>query len=236
MAHRGAHFQALENSLASIKAARGLGYSYVETDVRSTADGQVVLFHDRHTRRVLGGDVAVSAATYADLADLSVVPHAVPTLESALTAFPDMRFNIDVKDMGAARLIGSLVGQDGRSARVCLASFSFRRMRVARRALRNWSVGYSATPVEAVAFLAFGRIAGSRVPFHVLQLPYGVAGLRLLRQWMVRRAHRAGLHVHVWTVNNEGEMRSALQLGVDGIITDQPVRLRSVLEELGRWE
>jgi glycerophosphoryl diester phosphodiesterase len=232
MAHRGAHLKALENSLASIEAARRLGFSYVETDVRATADGQVVMFHDANARRVIGLDADISATTHADLENLSGVAQAVPTLESALTEFPSMRFNIDLKDIGAARLIGGIVGQDGRSTRVCIASFSTRRMRVARAALVGWSVCTSATPIEAFVFLTLG-IPRSRVPFHVLQLPYGVAGLRLLWPWMVRRAHRAGVHVHVWTVNKEVQMRSALEMHVDGIVTDQPERLRSVLEELG---
>ena len=68
-----------------------------------------------------------------------------------------------------------------------------------------------------------------------LQLPRHSRGLRVIDRKLIAAAHAHGLQVHVWTVNTRSEMAELLDLGVDGIITDRPDVLKTVLEERGQW-
>jgi glycerophosphoryl diester phosphodiesterase len=78
-----------------------------------------------------------------------------------------------------------------------------------------------------------GRGAGGEAA--VLQLPTHMRGVRVVDRRLVAAAHAAGLQVHVWTVNHPVEMVRLLDMGVDGLITDRPDRLKELLVERGEW-
>ena len=236
-AHRGAHLDVAENTWMAFTAAAALGYRYIETDVRGTADGHVIICHDARAHRLAGLSGRVSALTLAELRAAPAVsdgPVEVPLLSEVLAGFPDLRFNIDVKDRAASELVPGIIRRAGCYGRVCVTSFSRSPLRRVRAALAG-RVCTGAPVTEFVRFLASPRSFAGAVHPAVLQLPLAAYGVQIVTAGMIRRAHAAGLPVHVWTLNDLASIRAALDLGADGIMTDQPVLLKEELTRRGLW-
>jgi glycerophosphoryl diester phosphodiesterase len=242
MAHRGGAFhpgvEGLENTLSAFRTSADLGYHYLETDVQVTSDGVLLAFHDDVLDRVSDGRGAIAELTYDEVRRALVGGRErVPTLAELFDAFPDARFNIDVKSEASVDALVALVAERGAWDRVLVGSFSPRRTRRFRR-LTGGRVATCAHPLEVVAFrlLPSARLARwlTRGRVVALQVPHR-RGLLLVTPGLVRRAHAAGAHVHVWTIDDETEMRELLDRGVDGIITDRTDILRSVLTQRGQW-
>lgn len=224
-----------ENTWRAFEHAVGLGYAYLETDVHATADEVLVAFHDKTLDRVTGVAGRIARLPYREVAAARVGgTDPVPLLADLLAAWPDVRFNLDVKDAPA---IGPLVSVLRRAAafdRVCITSFSARRLAATRRALPR-PVCMATSPIGVAALrggLPTAAIASKLAALSVrcAQIPVSLATARF-----VARAHAAGLQVHVWTVNDAGVMRDLLDLGVDGIMTDETTALREVLVSRGQW-
>jgi glycerophosphoryl diester phosphodiesterase len=243
MAHRGGalhpEIPGAENTLHAFKHAVALGYRYLETDVHATSDGVVLAFHDEALDRVTDTEGVLSQLT-ADQVRIARIAgeHVVPTLAELLEEFPDCRFNIDIKSTSAVQPLAALLDQTASHDRVCVGSFSQRRLDAFRRASRG-RVATSASPVEVALFLALpsgwaARLA-TRGRVSALQVPHRRGRLTVVTGSLVRRAHAAGAHVHVWTVDEPAEMDELLDLGVDGLITDRTDVLKEVLMARGRW-
>ena len=243
MAHRGgaAHpdLPGLENTLHAFDHAVALGYRYLETDVHTTSDGVLLAFHDSSLDRVTGTPGEIARLRAADVAAALIGgEHPVPTMASLLEAFPDCGFNIDIKSAAAVQSLADLLRATGSEDRVCVGSFSQRRTNAFRRA-SGGRVATAATPAEVVAFrsLPTGWLARAvaRRPA-VLQVPHRRGSLTVVTPGLVRRAHAAGVHVHVWTVDSPAEMHALLDLGVDGLITDRTDVLKKVLLDRDQWQ
>jgi len=241
-AHRGGAFhpdiEGLENTMQAFAHAVALGYDYLETDVHVTKDGVMLAFHDTVLDRVTDRTGAIATSTYAEIQQALINgSEAVPTLAELFDAFPGVRFNIDIKAPGAVAALAMFLDEREAWDRVCVGSFSGRRLRRFRRLTRG-RVATSASPVEVAAYRALpspvARLVTRGRP-RVLQVPHHVGGLTVVTAGFVRRAHRAGLHVHVWTVDDPDEMNLLLDRGVDGLMTDRTDILRAVLTESGRW-
>lgn len=239
LAHRGFWPGGLENSLAAFQAAVDLGFRYLETDAHGTADGVAVALHDASLDRTTDGTGRVAALPW------SVVRRAriggiepVPRIEDVLGSWPEVRVNVDIKERSAVESVATAIERTRAHDRVCVASFSAAR-RDATVALLSRPVATSAASAEAVALLAAGTSgrwpARARHPFDAYQVPWRLRGRQILTARHVRAAHRLGRPVHVWTVNSAADMRTLLDLGVDGIITDRADVLRDVLVERGLW-
>jgi glycerophosphoryl diester phosphodiesterase len=234
-AHRGGTGQFPENSWRAFEHAVGLGYAYLETDVHATADGVLVAFHDRRLDRVTDARGRIADLPYASVAAARVAgTDPIPLLADLLGAWPQVRFNIDIKDAPA---VGPLVGVLRQTAawdRVCIASFSARRLQAVRRALQRpvcmatSPVGIGALQLALPSAALARRFAGLSVRCAQVPVCFATAPF-------VRRAHAAGLKVHVWTVNEREAMTALLDTGVDGIMTDQAELLRDVLVSRGQW-
>jgi glycerophosphoryl diester phosphodiesterase len=270
-AHRGGAAHAPENSWRAFEHAVGLGYGYLETDVQATADGVLIAFHDRTLDRVTGQPGRVCRLTLEEIAGARIGgTEPIPVLEELLGAWPDVRFNIDLKDAPAIAPLARVLRRTSAWDRVCVVSFSASRLRATRRALDR-PVCMAASPL-GTAMVRFGsppaprgsrgphrgrlkreaatpaaaaarrpatvdgrpprplaeRLAGADV--RCVQVPVPVA-----TPSFVGRAHQLGLQVHVWTVNDRPTMEGLLDLGVDGIMTDETVTLREVLISRGQW-
>jgi glycerophosphoryl diester phosphodiesterase len=237
-AHRGGASAGDENTAEAFARAVGLGYRYVETDVHATSDGVVVVFHDKTLDRMLGRPGRVRDVRWADLASLRVGgAAAVPRLDEVLGGWPDVRFNVDVKDDRAVDPTVDLVRRAAVVDRVLLASFSDRRLAGIRAALGD-AVATSMGTRE-VARLWFAARAGARirVPANIVaaQVPVRYGRVRVVSRQFVAYAHRVGLQVHVWTIDEPDEMTHLLDLDVDGIMTDRIEVLRDVYAERGGW-
>lgn len=243
MAHRGGALHpelgGLENTMHAFEHAVALGYRYLETDVHATSDGHLVAFHDPVLDRVTdaAGPLAGMAAAEVALARIGG-EHAVPSMTDLLEAFPTCRFNIDLKSAAAVAPLADLLERTAAHDRVCVGSFSLSRLRRFRRLTRG-RVATSAAPAEVAVFLAspLPRIARlvTRGRVAALQVPPRHGRLRIVDARLVRRAHAAGAHVHVWTVDEPAEMERLIDLGVDGLITDRTDLLKDVLVRRGLW-
>ena len=240
MAHRGGATyppnRGLENTMAAFRRAVALGYRYLETDVRATRDGVPVLVHDVTLARLAGIPVAVADVTWAELRDVRIGGREpVATLAELLAAFPDARLNIDVKSADALAPVVTAVRAAGAEDRVCLASFSDRRVRRIRR-LAGPRVATSCSAWEVVLLLfspvRWVRLTGRRRGASSVQVPRRSRGVRVISERFVARAHEAGLQVHVWTIDDEQTIRALLDLGVDGLISDRIDVLADVLARL----
>lgn len=219
------------------------GSLVLETDVRVTRDGQLVVFHDPSLERVTNGHGLVSEHGLDELRKLDAgywfttdgrhhpwrgSGQRILTLDELFAAFPQHHYNIELKaGKQAPALMWQAIQRHRMWDRVLVAAADHALMR-AFRELSGGRVATSASRLEALRFLAFHalRTTGTRsFPYDALQLPWEIHGFRLIRHSLVEAAHRSRLQLHVWTVNEPAEMRRLLSLGVDGIMSDFPDRL-----------
>ncbi|WP_447912763.1 glycerophosphodiester phosphodiesterase family protein [Microbacterium phyllosphaerae] len=216
-----------ENSAAAFAAAHAAGAEYIETDCQVTADGDVVLFHDETLERLTGDPRAIREVRTRELARIFADHGGLLTVAEALSSFPTSRFNIDVKTAEVPDLIGPLLVDH--THRVLVTSFSDANRRAAiastlraGAALRPATSGGSRT-IAALRSLSALRLSPTRVlrDIDALQIPERHSRLRILTPALLRAAHRHGVEVHVWTVNDADDMRRLLAFGVDGIVSDR---------------
>ena len=243
-AHRGGAYhpeiEGLENTMAAFRHAVSLGYRHLETDVHVTRDGVLLAFHDTMLDRVTDRVGSIAETSYADVQRALIGGRErVPTLAELFDAFPDARFNIDLKSHGAVEALAGFLDEREAWDRVVVGSFSVRRMR-AFRSRTAGRVATSAHPLEVAAYVVLpsARLARrlTRDRPRVLQVPHRRGRLVVASAGLVRRAHANGLDVHVWTIDDPDEMHLLLDRGVDGLMTDRTDILRDVLRSRGLWE
>ena len=246
LAHRGGAalpgMEHLENTMAAFRAAVALGFRYLETDVHASADGVVYAFHDADLSRLSGSPDAIAnlPSEQVDSVRLGAQrgeSEPIPRLSTLLEELPRTRLNIDVKSDHALEPTLQILREHDALDRVCLASFSGRRLRRIRELAPE--VATSTGPLEVAALrigpLRWLRAHAVRSGAQCLQVPVRRGPVTVVTERFVAHAHELGMQVHVWTVDDPAEMRSLLRIGVDGIVTDRPDVLRDVLIETGDW-
>ncbi len=242
LAHRGGWLsledRARENTWYAFAQAVAEGYRHLETDVHTTADGQLVAFHDSQLGRLTNVAGAINDYSWAELADVRVGgSDPILLLEELLVEFSGTYFNIDVKDEGSVAALPKLLARLGAEDRVCVASFSTSRLRRFRKLAPSV---LTATTAAEIAWYAFGFGLRRRPPGpgRVLQVPVRVFAERmpLVRPDVIAAAHATGRAVHVWTVDDRAEMERLIDLGVDGIVTNEISVLKQVLIERDLWK
>jgi glycerophosphoryl diester phosphodiesterase len=226
LAHRGLAIEVPENTLLAFEKAVGIGCHYIETDVHVSLDGVAVVAHDPSLDRVAERDIEVRTLTMEQLRRVDLGHgQGFCSLEEALDAFPETRFNIDVKIEGAVEPAIAAVTATHATPRVLLTSFSDRRR--LRLATLLPGVATSAGSAGVIRARLAGFTGSARLLTAVLrgagalQIPERVGPLRLVTAAVVAAAHRVGAEVHVWTVNEASDMRRLLDVGVDGLVTDR---------------
>ncbi|MDH2430547.1 glycerophosphodiester phosphodiesterase [Sphaerisporangium sp. TRM90804] len=242
-AHRGGAAEGRENTMAAFSRAVDLGYTYLETDAHATADGVLLAFHDHTLDRVTDRHGRVAALPYRQVRQARIGGvDEIPLLEDLLGTWPDVRVNIDVKEAPAIAPLAEAIRRTDAYDRVCLTSFSDTRLARARMAMGRPVC--SALGPRGVARLraaamgsGYGRLLGglAREGVPCAQVPLGFRGVRVTTRALVRTAHALGMQVHVWTVDDQRTMEALLDLGVDGIMTDNISGLRDVLDARGQW-
>ncbi len=235
--HRGASAAAPPNTLAAFEKAVELGADGIEFDVHVSADGVPVVIHDFAVDGTTDGSGRVADLTLAELEELDAgstfdptfAGERIPTLEEVLQHVGSrLLLNIELKtislhDNGLERAVIARVEQHGLDDRVLLSSFNPLSLRRARRIAPHVPVGFLYGPglpgPLRQAWLALAPPHAARHPEHEMVDAHYIA-------W----ARRRGYQVNVWTVDDPDEMRRLIGLGVDGIITNVPDVLRSVLE------
>ena len=238
-AHRGGAAAGLENSMAAFGQAVSLGYRYLETDVHATADGVLLAFHDHTLDRVTDSRGTVARLPWSAVSSARIGGvEPIPMLEDLLGSWPEIRINVDVKEAGAIGPLAHTLQRTGAVDRVCVASFSHRRLAAVRRAVGpRLCTSLSTREVVRLRLAALHpgthRLAPPDVP--CAQVPDRAGPLRVVTPGLVAAAHARGQRVHVWTVNDAAEMVRLLDLGVDGLMTDHLVTLRDILRARGAW-
>ncbi len=255
LAHRGASAIAPENTLAAFERALAAGAAVLESDVRATRDGVPVLLHAPDLARTTDGHGAVGDLDLDGVGTLDAgcrfspdggrtFPYRgrgirVPTLDEALAAFPDARFNLEVKgaDPGLAAAVVAIVARRRRPERTLLTAGDDAVMRALRDRVTagRLEVALGASEGEARAFIASSRrrAAPPAGPM-ALQVPVEHDGERIVSTDLVAHAHRHGVQVHVWVVNDPAQALDLLALGVDALVTDDPGRIVPVCRAAAR--
>ena len=247
-AHRGWHVGELsgfENTLAAFHRAVDEGFAYLEIDVRASADGVAVVHHDPTLERTTEGAGAVGALSAAELAAVRIRgSEPIPLLERVLAELPETRFTIELKSDTVVEPVLALLERAEAWGRVCLGSYREARLRRARR-LGGPRLFTSMARPSAVGLRGRAWLARLPPPLRLLptppvrgdlaQLPPRYKGIRVIDAALVETAHRSGREIHVWTVDDPGEMTALLDLGVDGLLSDRPDLLREVLAARGQW-
>jgi glycerophosphoryl diester phosphodiesterase len=247
VAHRGGAALAPENTLVAFRSAvTEWRADMLELDVRLTRDGHVVVIHDATLDRTTDGSGPVADRRLDEIQALDAgyrfrdpegrAPFEgrgarVPTLAEVLVACPYVRINAEVKEARVAGPCRDVIEAHGAWDRVLVAAD--------REEWRDGARGYrgpwGASRRQLHAFWLSHRLPGGG-PYtpgaDVLQVPEAWDGRRIVTPRFVREAHRRNLPVHVWTVDDVDDMRRLLAWGVDGIQTDRPDLLATVLREV----
>ena len=235
--HRGGD-PARENTMAAFEDAVAMGYRYMEIDVRTSSDGVLVVFHDESLDRITDGAGRLSEKTWEELSALRLRASGEPLLrfEELLTRWEDVHLNVDLKDEASVEEFARLVEAHGAHDRVLAASFNDARRHRVRRALSRRTAASGGWVVTALIVLlgplGLMRRSGRRAAeIDCLQVPISQGRIRVVTPGFIRRCHQAGLQVHVWVVDEPAEMHRLLDMGVDGLMTDDAAALAKVMTE-----
>lgn len=250
-AHQGGGLLAPENTFVAFDRGASYHPDALELDIQMTRDGHIVVIHDPTVDRTTDGHGAVTGLTLADLQQLDAGFHftpddgatypyrgtgvTIPTLRAVFERFPTLLINIDLKESvpGKEERLWQTIQEAGAADRVIVGSFICASINRLRR-IAGAAVATSACPREVLAFVLSHRARITRLlrpAFRALQVPEVHSGIRIVSPTSIKAAHRRGVQVHVWTVNERPDMERLLEWGVDGIMTDRPDLLSGLLAE-----
>lgn len=240
-AHRGASAEAPENTMVAFERAAELGVDALELDVHLTRDGHLIVVHDDTAARTTGARLAWADLDLAEARRLDagwgyVAPDGtrpfagkgvtVPTFEELLQAFPRMPLNVDLKSDGAAEVMLALLRRYQAEERVTLASFHLKTLTQIRRAGFAGETGLSQSEIGTL--LAMPGVLWRQLPFTgtSAQVPTHHGKIHFDRPSFIAKCHSLGLRIDFWTVDDPAEATRLLQLGADGIMTNDPAAVR----------
>jgi glycerophosphoryl diester phosphodiesterase len=227
IAHRGASGECPENTLLSFRRGLEQGADALELDVRVSADGIPVVIHDRDVDRTTNASGPVGGFSTTELAALDAGEgQQIPTLEQVLSDFPDTPIIIEVKEAAASGPVAAVIKSQGASERVLVGSFEH----AALRAFGRDGYHRAASRRETAAFWLLSR-AGIRTRserYEAFTVPVKHGRITVADGSFAKTAERCGKPVHVWTVDDRAEAERLRRLGVRGIITNFPERMRGL--------
>jgi glycerophosphoryl diester phosphodiesterase len=247
MAHRGASGDYPENTMPAFQAAAEVGAPYFELDVHMTRDGEIVVMHDPELRRTTGRDGTIREMSFAELIEADAGYNfslgkdgrfpfrgagiKVPALAEFFAAFANHRFVVEIKQTTPS-LVPALIETIDRAAmrrRVLIASEHQAPMDEVRALAPGLPTNFSSLEVGGLMMSLAPGAAAYTSRGDAIQVPPEYHSWKLITAESVAAAHRCGVEMHVWTINDPAEMRALLELGVDGIISDYPARLIEVV-------
>lgn len=236
-AHRGGASDAPENTMPAFQRAVDLGYIYLETDVHATRDGVLLAFHDDDLSRTCGREGLISELDYQDVRQARVSgTEPIPLLDDLLSAWPHAHINIDCKSDQALEPLASRLAQGDIFGRVCIGSFSDKRLSVLRsRFGSDLCTSMGPREVTKLRLGSWIRHTANFQNVYAAQVPVSQGPVKIVDRTFISAAHKADIQVHVWTIDEPEEMKRLLDLGVDGIMSDRPAVLKDVLLERNCW-
>ena len=232
--HRGGDEVKSENTLEAFEYSSDLGFIYIETDVQSTKDGHVVIFHDSTLKRMAGINKSISDLTLEEIKRIELIDGGkIPLLYEALDSLPDLRFNIDIKTEDAMENTIKIIQEMKCFHRTCLASFSSSRLNRIRK-LAGPEVCTSSGQMDIFKLICKSLGISLKInSADCAQIPITQWGVPILTKRFLRIAKKENKLVHVWTIDNKEEMFKLIDFGVDGIMTDKPSILKQAMSERG---
>ena len=240
IAHRGGAIDQPENTMPAFQHAVDLGYTHVETDVHVTVDGVLVAFHDPTLDRVTDRTGRIDELTWDEVSAARVTgldgsTAAIPRFDELMTTFPQLSVSVDPKEDSSVAPLQRALRELDCLDRVCVGSFSDKRQTAFRETFgRDVCLGLGPREAARLRFASWGAPLGS-LTGDIAQVPMRQGRIPVVDRRFVDRAHRAGLLVHVWTIDDEADMHALFDLGVDAIMTDRPSALLGVMADRGEW-
>ena len=235
-AHRGANYLATENTHEAFEKAVELGFSYIETDVRASKDGEAFIFHDHNLSRMTGDKRSIEDLTSRDLATIRLRgTHVIPKLTEIFESFPEIYFNIDAKSWAVVGPLARIINNFKNFEMLCLSSFNDWRLLKLLKKLKC-RVCFSAgtlDSIQAIIFLKIGLRHKIKAP--CLQVPLFYNRIRLIDQSLVQKTKKMGLKLHVWGTNDSNLIAELIDCGVDGLMVDDCVMLKKILTKKKLW-
>ncbi len=247
-AHRGGAALGPENTIAAFDIGMAAGADGLELDVHLSADGVVVVHHDDTLDRTTDVSGPVASRTADELARVDAGARftsatgetpfrrqgiGVPTLRDVLRRYPDVPVIIEMKvnsaAMGAA--VAAAVRAAGAQDRVCAAGFGLRSLLAVRRALPQMATSACQNEVRFALYRSWVNWPLTRPDYQAYQVPEFAGRIRIVSPRFVRHAHRAGVAVQVWTVDERPDMERFLSWGVDALISNRPDLAATVKRE-----
>ncbi|MGL1891159.1 MAG: glycerophosphodiester phosphodiesterase [Spirochaetaceae bacterium] len=250
-AHRGDSKYFPENSMQAFQSAVDLGVDVIETDVHISSDGVVFVWHDDNSFKLDGNTANIATRSWSELKDLDLGflfvdndgkrPFSSQGIRlmkfiDVLKIFPKTRFNVDLKDKNSKLVTGmfNILKEENAFNRVVVASFHTENLKAIRRMSNKVATSYGRSEVRLRVILsnigllrAASRFLG-RSP--VMQVPVISGSTTVITKYFIKVLHKRGIKVQVWTINEEDEMRRLYKMGVDGVMTDDPRLLLSVVQ------
>ena len=250
VAHRGDSKFYPENSKVAFESAIRLGVDVIETDVHMSSDGVVFIWHDNNIAQINGDIDDISKKSWDELKKLdagSVYTDSLGgtpfknkniflmTFDDALQEFPEARFNVDLKDKNI-KLVNefyNILLKHAAFHRVLVASFHSYNLRAIRKLSNEIATSYGQTEVLKCFLLSklgiLNFFSKKLLYAPVFQVPVSFKGIQVVTKSFIKILHKNNIKIQVWTINNSLEMENLFKLGVDGIMTDDPRLLISVV-------
>ena len=235
-AHRGGNEFAPENSFRAFKSAVDIGYKYLETDVHLTKDGFLIAFHDDTLDRVTDKSGLIRDLTLSEIKKAKIAgTDEIPLLSELLNSFTDCFCNIDCKVDETVQPLINLINNKDFINRVCIGSFSQKRINFIRKSLGK-EVKTSMGPAEVILskFLSYTSL-GYNFKSSYTSIPIRRYGINLLDERNINYLKSNNQKVIAWTINDEDQMKMLINIGIDGIMTDNLTLLKKVLIEESLW-
>ena len=227
LSHRGNSKNFIENSFEAFNSVIQMGYKYIETDLRMTLDGEVIAFHDPDVRRLFNIDLCVKDLTFNEITYLFKEKKCrLLTLEDILKEFPHVNFNIDLKVKEVIQQCIEIVGDLNAFDRVCFASFHSSHT---EKVLRQNQKAIVSMGMKDLALFKFFKLNDKNIK--IIQTPLKWKGIKVLTRNLIQKAHKSNVLVHVWTINDRKTINNLIDLGVNGIVTDEPELLMKIMKE-----
>ena len=237
VAHRGASLIAPENTLTAFRMAAELGADAIEFDAKLTADGHVVIHHDKALDRTTDGTGPLALRTLEELQRLDAGSHfdtkytgeRIPTLRQVFQEVGEqLLLNIELTNYAhpfnqLPEVVVQMIHEFGLIPRVLISSFNPIALLKARRLAPEVAIGLLVMAAEPAWLIAFFRFMTPYDAYH--------PSFPMVEKKLIQREHRQGHRVNVWTVNDEEQIQDMLKMGVEGVITDAPDLAREVVEK-----
>lgn len=252
VAHRGDSAFFPENTLPAFISAAELGVDCIETDIHLSSDGVCVIWHDDTLEKLTEDNGLVSDKTYNELMTMDAgrmftsdkgrtFPFrgkgvTITTLDEALKAIPDMRFNVDLKDNNPdlVKEFAKIVHSNNAQHRVLGASFHDSMVKQIRTSIPEIATSFSQKEIIRIIILNKLGLQGFIKEFtaQAAQIPEYHGSLKVLTKSLIKDFHKKGVKVHIWTVNEEEDMIRLYKMGVDTIMTDNPRLLMETVNKI----